>query len=141
MRVQDVPQDECLFEGWREICYAVDDSGRYVSVPSAGWDPANIANIQAWEDIRAGLREAAGQARDGTMSPLLYHMRKHLMDSKLLAGYAGMAHWRVKRHLQPRVFHRLKPGVLERYARVFGLSVEELRTIPAITDKDSGKDQ
>lgn len=141
MRVQDVPQDECLFEGWREICYAVDDSGQYVSVPSAGWDPANIANIQAWEDIRAGLKEAAGQARDGTMSPLHYHMRKNLMDSKLLAGYARMAHWRVKRHLQPRVFNRLKPRVLERYARVFGLSVEELRDIPAITDNDSGKDQ
>jgi hypothetical protein len=40
MRKCDVPQDKCLLEGWREICYAVNDTGRYAPVPSTGWDPA-----------------------------------------------------------------------------------------------------
>ncbi len=30
----------------QEICYAVDETGRYVLAPSAGWEPKNMANNQ-----------------------------------------------------------------------------------------------
>ena len=35
-----------------------------------------------------------------------------------------------KRHFKPRVFAQLSSEVLERYARFFRITVEELRTLP-----------
>lgn len=141
MRTRDVPQDECLFEGWREICYAVDDCGQYAPVPSVGWEPANVANIQAWDSIREDLAEAVRRFQAGTASPLLYHMHNNLMDVRLLARYVGMTRWRVKRHMRPEAFRRLKPAVLERYARALGVSLEDVQRVPATLNNDGGQDE
>ena len=45
MKKAEVPQDnEGLLEGkLREVCYAVDESGNYVTVLSTGWTPKNAA--------------------------------------------------------------------------------------------------
>jgi hypothetical protein len=130
MRQQDVPQDEGLNQGMRELTYAVDDRGRYVGVPSAGWEPKNLANAQAWEVISQDIREQARRVLDGRRSPLAFHIARHLMTIGLVADYVGLARWRVKRHLNPSVFARLKPEVLQRYADLFGISVAELKRTP-----------
>jgi len=39
--------------------------------------------------------------------------------------------WRVKRHLKPSVFKRLKPEIMPRYADLFGLTLAEFKQIPA----------
>ncbi len=52
------------------------------------------------------------------------------MSVGLLAANAGVWRFRVYRHLKPRVFSRLKPAVLRRYALALGISVEELQTVP-----------
>lgn len=130
MRQRDVPQDEGLNQGMRELTYAVDDDGRYVGVPSAGWEPKNIANAQAWEIISQDIRDQARLVREGRRSPLAYHMAQHMMTVGLVAGYVRLARWRVKRHLKPAVFERLKPAILQRYADLFGLSMAELKRIP-----------
>jgi hypothetical protein len=114
----------------RELTYAVDDNGRYVGVPSAGWEPKNIANAQAWEVISQDIRDQARLVREGRRSPLAYHMARSMMTVGLVAGYVRLARWRVKRHLKPAVFERLKPAILQRYADLFGLSMAELRRIP-----------
>jgi hypothetical protein len=36
----------------------------------------------------------------------------------------------VKRHLKPRVFRRLNPALVERYARVFNIRPEQLMEVP-----------
>ncbi len=130
MRERDVPQDDGLNQGMRELTYAVDDAGRYVGVPSAGWEPKNVANAQAWDVISEEIREQARRVRDGRRSPLAYHMARHLMTVGLVADYVRIGRWRVKRHLKPAVFDRLKPEILERYADLFGLSVAELKRVP-----------
>lgn len=117
-------------EGMREIAYAVDETGRYVKVSSLGWEPKNVANAQAWEVITAEIDEAVRAVRAGERSPLAYHMVRHLMNPGLLADYAGLSRWRVRRHLKPRPFARLKPEILARYARVFNLSVPDLCRVP-----------
>ena len=63
MRQEEVPQDSRLLEGQRQICYAVDEQGRYVLAPSAGWDPSNVTNIQAWDVIRDQLNEVLAAIR------------------------------------------------------------------------------
>jgi hypothetical protein len=130
MRKKDVPQDAGLNQGMREITYAVDENGRYVGVPSLGWEPKNIANAQAWEVISENIHTQARLGRDGKRSPLAYHLAKHLMTVGLAASYVRLPRWRVKRHLKPAVFNRLKPEILQRYADLFGLTLAEFRQIP-----------
>lgn len=130
MQKNDVPQDEALFDGKKEICYAVDESGRYVLAESAGWEPANIANLQAWEVIHADITAVLARVRAGEVSPLAYHMARHQMDAKLLAGYAGLFTWQVRRHMNPGPFGKLKPSRLERYATILKTTLEELCRIP-----------
>ena len=130
MRKQDVPQDEAILDRWHEICYALDDDGRYVLAPSAGWDPANVANRQAWKAIAEEVAEALAAIRAGTASPLAFHMARCQMDVALLASYVRLARWRVRRHLRPGGYARLKPDLRERYARIFGTAPERLDDIP-----------
>jgi hypothetical protein len=131
MRKNDVPQDAALFGRWREIAYAVDEDGEMVLVPCAGWDPANVANLQAWEVIAEAVAEALRGIEAGEKSPLAFHMAVNQMDVALLADYVGMARWRVRRHLRPGVFRRLKPALRERYAAVFRIAPGELERVPA----------
>lgn len=130
MKREDVPQDAAILGQWHEIAYALDEQGRYVLAPSAGWDAANVANLQAWEMIAEDVEQAVEAVRCGKASPLVFHMARFQMDLGLLARYAGMARWRVKRHLRPEVYVRLKPELRARYARVFSVSIEDLDVVP-----------
>jgi len=130
MQKKDVPQDVGLNKGLTEITYAVDEDGSYVQVPSLGWEPKNIANQQAWGLIRKEITLAIEQIRAGERSPIAYHMARNLMTVGLLASYAGVSRWRVRRHLKPAGFSRLDRSMLERYANVFGISPDALQKIP-----------
>lgn len=130
MLKNEVPQDKELFGDQREVCYAVDESGRYVLAESAGWEPANLANSQAWEVIHSEVAAVLTQVRAGELSPLAYQMARHQMDAKLLAGYAGLFCWQVRRHMKPGPFRQLNPAQLTRYAVIFKISTEELCRIP-----------
>ena len=141
MRIKDVPQDDGLNKGMSEITYAVDESGRYAGVRSLGWEPKNIVNAQAWEVITDDLTAIVSMVRAGKRSPIAYHMAKRLMTVGLLASYVRLPRWRVKRHLKPSVFSRLKPEILQRYADIFGLTLAQIRDIPEadmpLLDEDS----
>ncbi len=126
----DVPQDKELFGDQREVCYAVDENGRYVMAESSGWDPANIANSQAWEAISHEIAGILVRIRAGALSPLAYHMVANQMDEKLLAEYAGLYCWQVRRHLRPGPFSKIEPKLMERYSALFSITTEELREIP-----------
>lgn len=130
MRKEEVPQDAAILDQWREITYAVDADGRYVLTPSAGWDAANLANLQAWQAIAEAIDAALQRVRAGEASPLAFHMACHQMDVALLAAYAGVASWRVRRHLKPRHYRKLSADLRSRYARVFHLPVEQLDHLP-----------
>jgi hypothetical protein len=130
MRKKDVPQDNGMNRGMKEIAYAVDEDGRYVRVPSLGWEPKNIANAQAWEVITEEVRTQLRLIREGKRSPIAYHLARNLMTVGLLASYVQLPRWRVKRHLKPSVFNRLNPELIQRYADLFGLTPMELRSIP-----------
>jgi hypothetical protein len=130
MKKKDVPQDEGIYGQWHGINYAVDEDGKYALTPSAGWEPANWANRQAWELLEQEIAEVLEKVKEDKLSPLAYHMARNLMDVKMLSRYTGLACWRVKRHLRPRVFRRLKPALLERYARIFKMNAEQLTETP-----------
>lgn len=134
MKKTDVPQQGGLNAGCREVNYAVGEEGRYVLEQSVGWEAKNIALHQAWEAIVAQLGQVLAAIRRGEQSPLAYYMARHQMDAGLLAQYAGVARWRVRRHLKPAVFARLDDRALTPYAELFGITPEQLRQVPERPD-------
>jgi hypothetical protein len=130
MNKKEVPQDKGVLDQWHNIQYAVDENGNYTLVPSSGWEPANTANYQAWDLIEEQLSQTIEKIHAGKLSPLAYHMEKGLMDTALLAKYVKISRWRVKRHLRPDIFFRLPLVILDRYAKLFDISVEDLKKVP-----------
>lgn len=131
MEIKDVPQDPGILDDYgREICYAVDQNGNYSLVQSSGWDPKNIANKQAWQTIEKKMNRAREEILDGKLSPIGFYMACNQMDIRLLAQYMGLYGWQVRRHLKPAVFKRIKENVLEKYAALFKVSVDELTSLP-----------
>ena len=113
-----------------EICYAVDEQGRYVLSPSRGWEPKNVANQQAWELIREEVEATLAKIRAGKLSPLAYHMVRNQMSVGLLAKYVPNGRLRVRWHLRPAVFERLTPQELKPYADLFEVQPEALKKVP-----------
>lgn len=130
MKKKEVPQDIGLAGRMCEVSYALNEQGRYELVQSYGWKPKTVTLKQAWNTIITEIEEVAKDVKAGKISPLAYHMTHNQMNTKLLAKYAAISRWRVKRHLKPEIFNRLKPSVLEKYARVFNITPEQLSRIP-----------
>jgi hypothetical protein len=134
MKKEDVPQYRGLFGQRRAVCYALDTDGGYVLTQTAGWDPVNLANLQAWQAIAEELTEILCRVQTGELSPLAYHMARSQMTVGLLAKYVRMFRWKVRRHQRPEVFARLDNATLQRYAEVLQVSVAQLQTVPAELD-------
>jgi hypothetical protein len=128
MKKEDVPQDlSSLGKITKEVCYATDNSGQYVTQLSKGWDVKIKALDVAWQDIEVRVAVAREKVFNKQASPLLFFMERGLMDIAILAGYTGFWKWQIKRHLKPAVFEKLSDKKLQRYAEVFNISVEDFK--------------
>ncbi len=129
MKTNEVPQDPKNFrEGdkVKKLLYAVDNNGKYTGINSAGWEAENIATRQAWDAVDEELAVTEEQVRNGELSPIAYYMHKCLMEPSLLAKYVGKWQWQVKRHMKPSAFKKLSDDMLQKYAKAFNITVEEL---------------
>ena len=130
MKKEEVPQDlSALGKITKEVCYATDETGKYTTQLSKGWDVKITALDKAWEEIDDRVDIAKQKVLSGEASPLLFFMEKGLMDVKLLAEYTGFWQWQVKRHLKPDVFKSLADKKLQKYAEVFNVSVNDLQNM------------
>lgn len=131
MQLDEVPQDGLDYKDrdkLRKLMYATDGKGHYTGVNSVGWEAENIATQGAWDEVAESLRETEAAVRAGQLSPIAYFMQKSLMDVSILARYVGKWRWTVKRHLKPAVFKKLPDNTLRRYAEVFGISLDALKS-------------
>lgn len=131
MRKDEVPQDKSNLESanFRELCYAVDENGEYITANSTGWDPKTIALDNAIKVIQERVEDAKERVIKGQTSPIEYYMELHKMDISILASYVGLWKWRVKRHFKPTVFKKLSSRTLQKYAEVFEITIDELQQI------------
>ncbi|AUS05977.1 hypothetical protein [Pseudotamlana carrageenivorans] len=131
MKKRDVPQDKSNLESTqsKELCYAVNEKGEYTTAHSSGWEPKTIALDNAIAEINARIENARQNVIRNKTSPLAYYMEVHKMDVPILASYVGMWQWRVKRHFKPKVFAKLSNKILQKYADVFEITIEELKEI------------
>lgn len=130
MKKEDVPQDKgSLGKITKEICYATDASGKYVTALSEGWAVKNKALDTAWESIQIRMNAARKKVENNEASPLLFFMERGLMDIKILSGYSGFYSWQIKKHLKTSVFEKLSEKKLARYAAVFNVCVEDFKNM------------
>lgn len=130
MKKDEIPQDPSALDKFtKEVCYAVDGSGNYVTELSRGWEVKATALDVAWKDIEQRITAARLKVQNGEASPLLFFMELRLMDTGIVSAYTGFWKWQVKRHLKPGVFKRLSDKKLQQYATAFNVSVTELKTM------------
>jgi hypothetical protein len=132
MKVNEVPQDDVpdYSEGIKKGNYALDDNGKYVMVPSKGWVVDEMINRMAYDEYQAKEEETRKAVLAGQKSPLAYYMELRQMTPEILGKTAGIAAFRVKRHLRPEIFAKLKPSILVAYAKALAITTEELKTVP-----------
>jgi hypothetical protein len=130
MKKEDIPQDlGALGKITKEVCYVVDDSGNYVTDLSNGWEVKSKALDAAWDDIAIRISTAREKVLNKSASPLLYFMELKLMDIPIVAAYTGFWKWQVKKHLKPAAFSKLSERRLKKYADIFEVTVDELKTM------------
>ena len=130
MKKEDVPQDlSSLGKITKELCYATDESGKYTTELSRGWDIKISALDTAWQDIKDRVTLARQLVLNDKASPILFFMEKGLMDIGIVSAYTGFWKWTIKRHLKPAVFKRLSDKKLQRYAEVFNVSIDDLKSM------------
>lgn len=131
MKKSEVPQDKSNLESanFKELCYAVDENGKYTTTNSSGWDPKTIALNNAIEDINERVAIAKAKVLNNETSPIEYYMELHKMDINILTSYVGLWKWRVKRHFNPKKFKKLSNTTLQKYASVFDISIDQLKNI------------
>jgi hypothetical protein len=124
-------EDEIFNDGLPKAYYKHNDNGQYVLETNAPWaERVSVALIISGN--RANLEEIRKAVLAGQKSPLCYHIEMRQMTPKMLAKAAGIAVFRVKRHLRPEIFAKLKPSVLNRYTKALRVTLEELKTVPNI---------
>jgi hypothetical protein len=135
MKKDDVPQDlSSLGKITKEVCYATDSTGKYVTELSSGWDVKIKALDVAWEDIAKRIAAAKEQVLNKQASPLLFFMEYRLMDLSILADYTGFWKWQIKQHLKPAAFDKLSDQKLQKYADAFNTKVEDLKSMTVHED-------
>ncbi len=135
MKKENVPQDlSSLGKITKEVCYATDSDGKYVTQLSDGWDVKITALDVAWKEIDGRIAHAKQKVLNGEASPLLFFMELRLMDLSILADYTGFWKWQIKRHLRPDVFNKLSEKDLIKYAEAFNVKVDELKSMDVHED-------
>lgn len=130
MKKENVPQDvSALGKITKEVCYATDSEGKYVTELSSGWEVKINALDAAWDDIAKRIETAKQKVLNKEASPLLFFMEYRLMDAGILSDYTGYWKWQINRHMKPEVFEKLSDKKLQKYAEAFNVKVDDLKTM------------
>lgn len=111
------------------VLYGEQDDASYGAVQTRSFVEAEYARDAAARrdrDRLAGL----GRLSAGEVSPVGFYMDLYDITVADVAARVGVARWRVRRHRRPAIFVKLSRDLLERYARVFGVSYEDLVHVP-----------
>lgn len=120
------------YQGQSKVNYTFNEKeGQITKAPAYGWEPEYEATQRAWDEINEDLNFTLREIQSGRLSPLAYHMKKRLMDSKLLAAETGICHLFVKRHLRSvSAWKKLPQEKKSKYANALSVSLAELEKVP-----------
>jgi hypothetical protein len=129
MNQSEIPQDPSPLDKFtKEVCYAVDEKGKYTTGLSRGWQVKADALGITWQEAQERTANARERAKNGEASPVLFFMELNLMDIAIVSAYTGFWQWTIKRHLKPSVFKNLSDKKLQKYAEIFDVTIEDLKS-------------
>ncbi len=114
---------------YRELLYDYNEKGNFEKTVGYHGEPDRIILQQAWDLFNERIEEAKNKVIAGKASPVVYYMEKNLLDPLNLSMIAGISLWRVKWHFRPGVFKKLKESTLQKYAKAFNITIDELKNI------------
>lgn len=125
---------ECPYQ--QVILYAEKNDGTYGPLQTGSY----VAGKHISEHFRITgelFRSLLDQLRKGQVSPVCFFMKVEGLTVKELAARAGISAYRVKRHLTPEGFRKLKMSALKRYADVLNVPVANMfQIINTVEDKN-----
>lgn len=129
MKKEEVPQDQSSLSknDITEVCYALDENGNYIKVPSKGWSPKTIVQNETLQLLEERAQEALQNLIKGIASPIPYFMEINKMDLNILSDYTGIWKWNIKKHFKPQAFKKLSDKTLLKYAEAFDIELEYLK--------------
>jgi len=123
---KETGDNELIYTYNRELFYHFDKENGYTQKVDYQ-NPYNQVIIkQSWDAAEQRLEEVRQMVILGKSSPIAYYMEKILMEVPMLAAYMEIPKWRVRRHLKSKVFKKLKPEVLVKYAAIFEIPTDQL---------------
>ena len=120
------PSDTGITGGIKIVSYVADDQGKQELVSGAMWQPVDIVNRQAWQEIEKQIESSKTKVAAGRASCLHYYMTANQMDTNLLASYTRQSRWLVRLHMIPFFFSRLCAETLNKYGEIFQVSLNDL---------------
>jgi len=128
MEKEQVPQDKnnYLDKNFNTVVYALDKDGKYTAVDSAGWEPENFAQKQAWDAINENIERTKNRVIRGELSPLAYYIEKDQYSLRRLAHLTGISKRSIRKHMKPKNFAKMDNNVLEIYSKAFKVPVEQI---------------
>ena len=126
MELPDHSSEEDITDGLKIVSYAVNSKGEYELIPDFVWQPVHVVNHQAWQEIEKNIAASKDKIAAGRVSCLHYYMTANQMDTSLLAQYTGQPRWKVCLHLLPCIFNRLSAKTLQKYAKLYKISPDDL---------------
>ena len=119
-RVEDTKQQIILFVEKEDGSYGPIKTGSYLARNYLGF------YFQGQDTKREDLLE---KLLSGTITPVGFYMEMFNMTEYEVASRAGISKFRLKRHLNPRNYGKIKVSMLERYSRIFNVPVTGLLQI------------
>lgn len=127
MKKIEVPQENnSTLNGQRKVMYGTDENGEFqrINYASSVEEFATITAVQEYKELE---KECLEDIKNNIASPIKYFMYKNRMDLPTLSSVVDMFSFRVKRHLRMEIFRKLNDKILEKYAKAFGIKIEELK--------------
>lgn len=107
------------------ILFAEKEDESYEAIKSGSYAVKHYLDdfFKLKENLDRALRE---DIRKGKISPAYYYMLMEDMGEGDLAKRVGISKRKLRKHFMPQVFVKLDHVILQKYALVFGVSVDKL---------------
>ncbi|PUE67119.1 hypothetical protein [Arcobacter lacus] len=128
IKESQIPKEEnSTLDGQQKVMYAVNNTGSFERV-NYGSSTEEFATLTAVNEYKVLEKECLQEIKEGISSPIKYFMYKNRMDLPTLCSAIGMFSFRVKRHLRMKYFKKLNDKVLAKYAEIFNINLEDLKS-------------
>jgi len=113
------------------ILYVEKENGQYGPIQTGSYISANYLDDYFYK--RKNLEEALqSKVIKGEISPIHYFMILEDLTLSELSSRVNIWKWKVKRHLRHGNFHHIKPPEMNRYATVFNVKEEDIRSMESL---------